>query len=94
MRALCPRTFGVTLQQYLEENVDKTYLDVGIMTKHLQDRYPEYARRKIAPFRALVEQGKCNSDIMCYSILLKKIFIFSLSRCVAELRLRRSSFEW
>lgn len=53
--------FNTTIK-YLEENVDKTYLDVGIMTKHLQDRYPEYARRKIAPFRALVEQGKLCVD--------------------------------
>ncbi|XP_075161331.1 nuclear valosin-containing protein-like smid isoform X2 [Haematobia irritans] len=45
------------VKQYLEENVDKTYLDVTVMTKHLQDRYPEYSRRKIAPFRALVEQA-------------------------------------
>ncbi|XP_061395606.1 nuclear valosin-containing protein-like [Musca vetustissima] len=45
------------VKQYLEENVDKTYLDVTIMTKHLQERYPEYARRKMAPFRALVEQA-------------------------------------
>ncbi|XP_013110137.2 nuclear valosin-containing protein-like isoform X1 [Stomoxys calcitrans] len=45
------------VKQYLEENVDKTYLDVTVMTKHLQDRYPEYARRKIAPFRSLVEQA-------------------------------------
>ncbi|XP_023302849.2 nuclear valosin-containing protein-like isoform X1 [Lucilia cuprina] len=45
------------VKQYLEENIDKTYLDVGVMTKHLQDRYPEYTRRKVAPFRALVEQA-------------------------------------
>uniref|UniRef100_A0A1A9WD13 AAA+ ATPase domain-containing protein n=1 Tax=Glossina brevipalpis TaxID=37001 RepID=A0A1A9WD13_9MUSC len=45
------------VKQYLEENVDKTYLDVGVMTKHLQERYAEYSRRKIAPFRALVEQA-------------------------------------
>ncbi|KAL9909488.1 nuclear valosin-containing protein-like smid isoform 1-T1 [Glossina fuscipes fuscipes] len=45
------------VKQYLEENVDKTYLDVGVMTKHLQERYVEYSRRKVAPFRALVEQA-------------------------------------
>ncbi|XP_073836026.1 nuclear valosin-containing protein-like smid [Musca autumnalis] len=45
------------VKQYLEENVDKTYLDVTIMTKQLQERYPEYARRKMGPFRALVEQA-------------------------------------
>lgn len=45
------------VKQYLEENVDQTYLDVGVMTKQLQERYNEYSRRKIAPFRALVEQA-------------------------------------
>lgn len=45
------------VKQYLEENVDQTYLDVGVMTKQLQERYSEYSRRKIAPFRALVEQA-------------------------------------
>lgn len=45
------------LLQYLEENVDKTYVDVGVMAKELQVRYPEYGRRKSVPFRQLVEQG-------------------------------------
>ncbi|XP_055912098.1 nuclear valosin-containing protein-like [Eupeodes corollae] len=45
------------VKQYLEENVHQTYLDVGVMAKSLQDRYPEYSRRKIAPFRSLVEQA-------------------------------------
>lgn len=51
--------------------MDKTYLDVGVMTKHLQDRYPEYARRKIAPFRALVEQGKCVcvEDVVFFTVV-------------------------
>ncbi|CAM6031791.1 unnamed protein product, partial [Sphagnum compactum] len=42
---------------YLEENVDKTYVDVGVMAKELQVRYPEYGRRKTVPFRLLVEQA-------------------------------------
>lgn len=70
-----------TLVQYLEENVDKTYLDVGVMTKHLQDRYPEYARRKIAPFRALVEQGKCvcgRCGIFCCCWRLINLMVFIL----------------
>lgn len=45
------------VKQYLEENVHQTYLDVGVMAKALQERYPEYSRRKIAPFRSLVEQA-------------------------------------
>lgn len=43
--------------KYLEENVDKTYVDVGAMAKELQARWPEYGRRKAVPFRQLVEQG-------------------------------------
>uniref|UniRef100_A0A336M220 CSON008090 protein n=1 Tax=Culicoides sonorensis TaxID=179676 RepID=A0A336M220_CULSO len=50
--AIIPR-----VQQYLEENVDKTYVDVGAMAKELQNRWPEYARRKSIPFRQLVEQA-------------------------------------
>ncbi|XP_063700211.1 nuclear valosin-containing protein-like [Culicoides brevitarsis] len=45
------------VQQYLEENVDKTYVDVGAMAKELQARWPEYGRRKAIPFRQLVEQA-------------------------------------
>lgn len=43
--------------QYLEENVDKTYVDVAVMAKELQTRWPEYSRRKTVPFRQLVEQA-------------------------------------
>jgi ribosome biogenesis ATPase len=43
--------------QYLEEHVDQTYVDVGVMAKELQDKYTEYTRRKTVPFRILVEQG-------------------------------------
>lgn len=28
------------------------------MTRSLQERFPEYSRRKFSPFRALVNQGK------------------------------------
>nr|XP_014099100.2 nuclear valosin-containing protein-like isoform X2 [Bactrocera oleae] len=45
------------VKQYLEENVDKKFLDVTVMTRQLMERYPEYTRRKQAPFRALVEQA-------------------------------------
>ena len=44
--------------QYLEENVHKTYVDVSDMARVLQERYrQDYGRRKIGPFRQLVEQG-------------------------------------
>ncbi|XP_053955722.1 nuclear valosin-containing protein-like isoform X1 [Anastrepha ludens] len=45
------------VKQYLEENVDKKFLDVSVMTRQLMERYPDYTRRKQAPFRALVEQA-------------------------------------
>ena len=35
----------------------QTYVDVAVMAKELQDRHRDYGRRKIAPFRQLVEQG-------------------------------------
>lgn len=60
----------------MEENIDKTYLDVGVMTKHLQDRYPEYSRRKVAPFRALVEQGEIVVDCYLLFILMVCLFFF------------------
>lgn len=44
--------------QYLEENVHQTYVDVGVMARHLQEKYREYARRKHQPFRFLVDQGR------------------------------------
>lgn len=48
--------------QYLEENVHKTYVDVSDMARVLQERYrAEYGRRKMAPFRQLVEQGMIRS---------------------------------
>lgn len=43
--------------QYLEENVHQTYVDVGVMARHLQEKYREYGRRKHTPFRFLVDQG-------------------------------------
>lgn len=47
--------------QYLEENVHQTYVDVGVMARHLQEKYREYTRRKSQPFRYLVDQGKRQS---------------------------------
>lgn len=35
----------------------QTYVDVGVMARHLQEKYREYSRRKIQPFRVLVDQG-------------------------------------
>lgn len=46
------------------------------MTKHLQDRYPEYSRRKVAPFRALVEQGEIVVDCYLLFILMVCLFFF------------------
>lgn len=62
--------------QYLEENVDKKFLDVTVMTRQLMERYPEYTRRKQAPFRALVEQGELNTYVFrkIYVQVLKKYF--------------------
>lgn len=48
----------ITIRQYLEENVHQTYVDVGVMARHLQEKYREYTRRKAQPFRFLVDQGK------------------------------------
>lgn len=50
--------FNFISTQYLEENVHKTYVDVSDMARVLQERYrAEYGRRKMAPFRQLVEQA-------------------------------------
>lgn len=35
----------------------QTYVDVGVMARHLQEKYREYGRRKHQPFRYLVDQG-------------------------------------
>ncbi|XP_055315332.1 nuclear valosin-containing protein-like isoform X1 [Sitodiplosis mosellana] len=45
------------VKQYLEENVHQTYVDVGVMARHLQEKYREYGRRKHQPFRYLVDQA-------------------------------------
>lgn len=50
--------FRFCISQYLEENVHQTYVDVGVMARHLQEKYREYTRRKSHPFRLLVDQGK------------------------------------
>jgi ribosome biogenesis ATPase len=53
----------------LEDNVHKTYVDVEEMTQSLMNRYQEYARRKLVPFRILVEQGtQKNIIILCFSM--------------------------
>ncbi|XP_044746085.1 nuclear valosin-containing protein-like isoform X1 [Coccinella septempunctata] len=48
---------------YLEENVDKTYVDIGLMADELQNTYREYSRRKRNAFRTSVEKA--------YSIVLR-----------------------
>ncbi|XP_070498482.1 nuclear valosin-containing protein-like isoform X1 [Chironomus tepperi] len=45
------------VKQYLEENVHKTYVDVEEMTQSLMNRYQEYSRRKMIPFRIMVEHA-------------------------------------
>lgn len=35
----------------------QTYVDVAVMARQLQERYREYSRRKVGPFRMLVEQA-------------------------------------
>ncbi|KAL7048105.1 hypothetical protein ACKWTF_003218 [Chironomus riparius] len=45
------------VKQYLEENVQKTYVDVEEMTQSLMNRYQEYSRRKMIPFRIMVEHA-------------------------------------
>lgn len=61
--------------QYLEENVHQTYVDVGVMARHLQEKYREYQRRKALPFRQLVDQGNLTvNKLIQFSI--KTIFTF------------------
>lgn len=58
MLGIREKCFTLFSFQYLEENVHKTYVDVSDMARVLQERYrAEYGRRKIAPFRQLVEQA-------------------------------------
>lgn len=49
--------------QYLESNVDKTYVDINVMADDLQNSYREYAKRKRSAFRASVKKA--------YSIVLQ-----------------------
>ncbi|KAK9891499.1 hypothetical protein WA026_014735 [Henosepilachna vigintioctopunctata] len=51
------------VQKYLESNVDKTYVDIGLMADELQNTYKEYSRRKRSAFR--------NSVKKAYSIVLR-----------------------
>lgn len=78
------------LLQYLEENVHKTYVDVSDMARVLQERYrADYGRRKIAPFRELVEQGLCFRFVcILFSGSLMKCFVilrFSIQNCSSQL---------
>jgi ribosome biogenesis ATPase len=45
------------VKQYLEDNVHLTYVDVEEMTQSLMTRYQEYSRRKMIPFRIMVEHA-------------------------------------
>lgn len=49
--------------QYLENNIDKTYVDINQMADELQKKYREYAKRKRSAFRASVKKA--------YSIVLQ-----------------------
>lgn len=51
------------LFQYLESNVDKTYVDINVMADELQKTYREYAKRKRSAFRQSVKKA--------YSIVLQ-----------------------
>ncbi|KAL3283817.1 hypothetical protein HHI36_017988 [Cryptolaemus montrouzieri] len=51
------------VQKYLESNVDKTYVDIGLMADELQNTYREYSKRKRSAFRASVKKA--------YSIVLR-----------------------
>ncbi|KAG5677081.1 hypothetical protein PVAND_006865 [Polypedilum vanderplanki] len=56
-QALTDHSLIPRVKQYLEENVNKTYVDVDEMTQSLMQRYQEYSRRKITPFKIAVEQA-------------------------------------
>jgi hypothetical protein len=49
--------------QYLESNVDKTFVDINVMSDDLQRSYREYGRLKRNAFRASVKKA--------YSIVLQ-----------------------
>lgn len=64
MSELCVTVNCASKFQYLEENIHQTYIDVGVMARHLQEKYREYGRRKQQPFRFLVDQG----TEMCFTL--------------------------
>ena len=45
------------IQQYIQDNCEKRYVDINEMAEALQTRYPEYRRKKKIPFRICVERG-------------------------------------
>lgn len=47
----------------MENNIDKTYVDINQMADELQKKYREYAKRKRSAFRASVKKA--------YSIVLQ-----------------------
>ncbi|KAF7270628.1 hypothetical protein GWI33_016424 [Rhynchophorus ferrugineus] len=51
------------VQKYLENNIDKTYVDINQMADELQKKYREYGKRKRSAFRASVKKA--------YSIVLQ-----------------------
>uniref|UniRef100_A0AAR5PZY9 AAA+ ATPase domain-containing protein n=2 Tax=Dendroctonus ponderosae TaxID=77166 RepID=A0AAR5PZY9_DENPD len=51
------------VQKYLENNIEKTYVDINQMADELQKKYREYAKRKRSAFRASVKKA--------YSIVLQ-----------------------
>lgn len=69
-------SFSSVFLQYLEENVHQTYVDVGVMARHLQEKYREYTRRKAQPFRYLVDQGKRTRQMLGHSISDNLFFFF------------------
>lgn len=51
------------VQKYLENNIDKTYVDINQMADELQKKYREYGKRKRSAFRASVKKA--------YSVVLQ-----------------------
>ncbi|XP_072382243.1 nuclear valosin-containing protein-like isoform X1 [Diabrotica undecimpunctata] len=50
-------TIIARVQKYLEENTDKTYVDISEIANALQSQYREYAKRKRSVFRAAVKKA-------------------------------------
>ncbi|GLV45591.1 smallminded [Carabus blaptoides fortunei] len=45
------------VRQYLEANVDKTYVDIAEMADYLQNKYKDYSKRKRTAFRGLCKRA-------------------------------------